>query len=62
MKRYTWFLVSYAIKRKQKIKTARGDQNAGRGDKMAEAWRCSERHKDGGQSANLEAWRSFLRG
>ena len=37
------------------------------GDKMAEARRRYERHKDsfaepGGHSANLEAWRSFLRG
>jgi len=39
-----------------------GDQNAGRGDRMAEAWRRSKRHGDrfkgpGGHSGNLEAWR-----
>ena len=44
-----------------------GDQNAGRGDRMTEARRCSERQGDcfagpGGHSANLEARRSFLRG
>ena len=44
-----------------------GDQNAGRGDRMTEARRCSERQGDcfagpGGNSANLEARRSFLRG
>ena len=41
-----------------------GDQNAGRGDRMAEVRRRSKRHGDGfarpgGHSANLEAWRSF---
>jgi len=37
-----------------------GDQNAGRGDRMVEAQRCSERHGlagPEGHSANLEAWR-----
>ena len=33
-----WLVKSY-LKGKQKIKTASGDQNAGRGDKMAEARR-----------------------
>ena len=60
-------LVGSAIKGKQTIKTASGDQNAGRGDKIAEAWRRIERHQDGftgpgGNTANLEAARSFLRG
>ena len=44
-----------------------GDQNVGRGDRMAEVRRRSERHGDGfmgpgGSSGNLEAWRSFFRG
>ena len=44
-----------------------GDQNAGRGDRMAEARRRRKRLEDcfagpGGLSANLEARRSFLRG
>ena len=44
-----------------------GDQNVGRGDRMAEARRHSKRHGDGfmgpgGSSGNLEAWRSFFRG
>ena len=56
------FLVGSAIKGKKNIKTASGDQNAGCGDKMAEARKRSERHGDvfsgpGGHSANLEACR-----
>ena len=43
-----------------------GDQNAGRGDRMAEARRRSERHRESfagssGHSANLEARRSFCK-
>ena len=65
MKTIFRFLVGSAIKGKQNIKTASGDQNAGCGDKMAEARKRSERHRDvfsgpGGHSANLEALRSFL--
>ena len=44
-----------------------GDQKRGRGDRMMEARRRSERHGDGfsgpggqGHSANLKAWSSFL--
>ena len=67
MKRYILIFGWLAIKGEQKIKTASGDKNAGRGDKMAEAQKRSERHRDGfagpgGYSENMEAWRSFLRG
>jgi len=49
----------------QKIKTS-GDQNAEHGDRMAGGLVTSLRLGDscagpGGPSANLEAWRSFLR-
>ena len=44
-----------------------GDQNVGRGDRLAEARRCSERHGGGfagpgGHSASLKAQKSFLLG
>ena len=70
MKRYILIFGWYKLKKVyKKIKTASGDQNAGRGveTKWQRLGDLSKRHGDsfmvpGGHYANLEVWRSFLRG